>query len=157
MLKICSPICFKTLLVTFHLNVPQRTWNIPSSADKQYNFVLSDTIPCGYLHIANPLLRRTFRDLILRSCPSGTLPMECRPSHFKIPPAIRTNYCPWQIRAGAWSWGWAPQSCCRHSRGEEGRCYRLPRCGLDSQPQSQHRQYCGLQGPYFYYLCAGEY
>ena len=52
--KICSPICFKTLLVTFHLNPQQPTWNIPSFADKRYNFVLSDTIPCGYLHIANP-------------------------------------------------------------------------------------------------------
>lgn len=101
------------------------------------------------LHIANPFPRRAFSvaDLILRSRshPSGTLPMECRPSHFKIPPATRTNYCPRQIRAGAWSWGRAPQSCCRPSWGEEGRCYRLPRCGPDSQPQSQHRQYYGPQ------------
>lgn len=54
MLRIYSPICSKTLLVTSHLNLQQPTWNIPSFAGKQYNSVLSDTIPCGYLHIANP-------------------------------------------------------------------------------------------------------
>lgn len=70
MLRICSPICSKTLLVTSHLNLQQPTWNIPSFAGKQYNFVLSDTIPCGYLHITNPL-RRTFQTWSCAHAPQG--------------------------------------------------------------------------------------
>lgn len=143
MLKICSPICFKTLLATFHLNPQQPTWNIPSFADKQYNFVLSDIIPCGYLNIANSFLFRLFGP-DPGWCSSGAPPVEWRPSHFKISPGTRAKYRPRQICAWAWSWGRATQSCCCHSWGKDSRCYRLSRCGLDSQPQSQHRQYCRL-------------